>query len=766
MYRLMIVGLTGVLAIAGSASGQRPRESLVDDVKRGIEQGVDYLRQQEGGRGNWERSASYPGGETSLVVLALLNSGVSPNDAVIQRGLRYLRTIPPSQTYVVGLQTMAFAEANQAQDKQRIAANVAWLVNGRSRSPAGGVSGWWYSANAAGSDNSNSQYALLGLYAGQQAGMAIPKDFWRAISDYYIRSQSEDGGWGYTPILRANSSLTMTVAGTCGLYIAGQEASVGEQRLDPKTGVSAACGQYRENDAIARGLAWIGRPGNFTFQYGGHTYYNVYGLERIGRLSGRRFIADRDWYREGCEFLLKQQRQDGSWPGGEFNGSSMVTTSFALLFLSKGRTPVLISKLAWGPGEDWNRKHHDVKNIAAYASKELFKGIPLAWQIQDARRMDGTDRNRILAEVGDLLMSPVVYMNGHRRPELTAVQKEILKQYLNEGGFVFAEACCGSTDFAHGFRELCEELFERKLTPVPADHAIYKAHALVDPNEFPLERLDLGCKTVLVLSPKPISGYIEDNLYKSGRGVLAFRLIGNIIAYATGMEPPLPRGGTKKVTDEKVDNTKLPRGFLKVAQLRHDGDWQPAPRAMRSLMKNLREEAKLDVALQTEEAGLNSQALLQFSFLYMHGRKSFAFQPGDLANLRATLRGGGVLLADACCGSKDFDKRFREFAAALFPENKLESIPSSDELFGREINGFAVANVRCRKEMGDGRAGEFEVGPPQIEGIRVNGRWVVIYSKYDIGCALEKGGAPDCLGHDHESALKIAGAAVLYSLKR
>jgi hypothetical protein len=43
---------------------------------------------------------------------------------------------------------------------------------------------------------------------------------------------------------------------------------------------------------------------------------------------------------------------------------------------------------------------------------------------------------------------------------------------------------------------------------------------------------------------------------------------------------------------------------------------------------------------------------------------------------------------------------------------------------------------------------------------------VVIYSKYDIGCALEKHAGPDCLGHDPDSALRLARAAVLYLLKR
>ena len=43
---------------------------------------------------------------------------------------------------------------------------------------------------------------------------------------------------------------------------------------------------------------------------------------------------------------------------------------------------------------------------------------------------------------------------------------------------------------------------------------------------------------------------------------------------------------------------------------------------------------------------------------------------------------------------------------------------------------------------------------------------MVVYSKYDIGCAVEGHKSADCLGHDKESALRVAAAVVLYSLKR
>ena len=43
--------------------------------------------------------------------------------------------------------------------------------------------------------------------------------------------------------------------------------------------------------------------------------------------------------------------------------------------------------------------------------------------------------------------------------------------------------------------------------------------------------------------------------------------------------------------------------------------------------------------------------------------------------------------------------------------------------------------------------------------------WIVVYSKYDLGCALDRHAATDCLGYNHESALEIAAQVVLYALK-
>jgi hypothetical protein len=387
----------------------------------------------------------------------------------------------------------------------------------------------------------------------------------------------------------------------------------------------------------------------------------------------------------------------------------------------------------------------------------------------------------LLGVVGDLLQSPIVYFNGHLPPSFAKGDEEVLKEYVNQGGFILAEACCGDPRFDKGFRTLMKQMFpQNELKRLDKDHPIWRAYFDVPPNQdYPLWGIKQGCKTVVVYSPHDLSCRWESNQMKDPKVQLAYRLGGNIIAYATGMELPKPRLTRQEVLDEQKVERNVPRGFLKVAQLHHEGDWQPAPKAMANLMLHLRQPpARLDVVLKTEELSLGEKlpdktpAVMNFKFLYMHGRKDFKLDAEELKNLRANLKTGGILFADACCGKKEFDGAFRKMIEQLFAgeesKPKLEPIPLTDPLFGKELNGLPIATVRCRRERPDGGGPEAELRDvaPYLEGVKLNGRWVVIYSKYDIGCALERHQSPDCMGHDYASALKLGAAVVLYALKR
>ena len=58
--------------------------------------------------------------------------------------------------------------------------------------------------------------------------------------------------------------------------------------------------------------------------------------------------------------------------------------------------------------------------------------------------------------------------------------------------------------------------------------------------------------------------------------------------------------GTRHGARGRKDPAQIPRGYFKVAQLKHTGDPKLAPKAMHNLMDRLNKEYGLDVVLQTK----------------------------------------------------------------------------------------------------------------------------------------------------------------------
>jgi hypothetical protein len=53
---------------------------------------------------------------------------------------------------------------------------------------------------------------------------------------------------------------------------------------------------------------------------------------------------------------------------------------------------------------------------------------------------------------------------------------------------------------------------------------------------------------------------------------------------------------------------------------------------------------------------------------------------------------------------------------------------------------------------------------PELEGIKVGDRYAVIFSRYDISCALEKHESIECPGYTREDAARLGLNVVLYAL--
>ena len=157
-------------------------------------------------------------------------------------------------------------------------------------------------------------------------------------------------------------------------------------------------------------------------------------LERAGRLTGVRFFGRNDWYRLGAEELVHEQdKLAGFWVGALNESDKVLATSFALLFLAKGRAPVLINKLAHGPIGDWNNDPDDVRNIVGVVSRD-WKSL-LTWQVVDPGAA---------ASAGDASGPHHLFQRPPGARSFRRIGKQNLREYVEQGGFIFAEACCGN----------------------------------------------------------------------------------------------------------------------------------------------------------------------------------------------------------------------------------------------------------------------------------------------------------------------------------
>src|SRR5262249_12809942 len=162
---------------------------------------VRFLKTAQRGDGSWEdTNPQAKTGTTSLVTLALLTTGERPDSPHIHKALGHLRRFGPDDlrsTYAIALQTMVFATAEPERDQLRIGANGSWLEAAQIKPGQRGPPGCWtYTHVPQGGDNSNAQYALLGLNAAAEVGVPVKPEVWRDARLYWEKAQRRDGGWG------------------------------------------------------------------------------------------------------------------------------------------------------------------------------------------------------------------------------------------------------------------------------------------------------------------------------------------------------------------------------------------------------------------------------------------------------------------------------------------------------------------------------------------------------------------------------------------
>ena len=243
----------------------------------------------------------------------------------------------------------------------------------------------------------------------------------------------------------------------------------------------------------------------------------------------------------------------------------------------------------------------------------------------------------------------------------------------------------------------------------------------------------------------------------------------NVLAYATNRELKTKEDFFRPATAPQPGD-RVERGRLDVANLRHPGGCNVAPRALVNLMDAAGRELKVRTHVRPELLDITDPALFDYHLVFMHGRTAFRLTDGERRQLKQYLERGGMLLADSICASRAFSESFRREMAAIFPDRKLERIPVGDPLLSTAYGGFDLRQVSRRdpETAAPGKPLEAAIHkvPPDLEGIKFGDRWGVVFSPYDLSCALEKQNSLECRGYTREDAARIGLNVVLYSLQQ
>jgi hypothetical protein len=354
-----------------------PPAPKIDEAKveAAIKSGLEYLK------ANTDKMRV--GGKDSpreLVLLTMIHSGVRRGDPLFDGLLREMLEEDLRFTYRVALQAMVLEELDRVRYQRRLfqcgqflvdnqCANGQWTYGQATNYPEPSLGGPREIATGAVAvpgkvvmfqepepgqkpavlgkipvkkqrdgpgtgDNSNSQYAALGLRACHDSGIVFPGEVIQKAAKWWHDSQNGDSPGAPQKGARvATGPVTAEPRGWN--YKEHEGASYGSMTAGA-VGALVICDyilgtDWKRDNAVQSGIAWL--RDNFAVKdnpkHGNKWhYYYLYGLERAGMLYGTEKFGDKDWYFEGAKYLLDSQDKEGSWGSGN-------DTCFAILFLRK-----------------------------------------------------------------------------------------------------------------------------------------------------------------------------------------------------------------------------------------------------------------------------------------------------------------------------------------------------------------------------------------------------------------------------------------------
>ncbi len=747
MRSMLRVGLAVVLV--GLAAAPASAQDITDEqIRNAIRKGVNFLYSQQNSAGHWDQPTyrkpkpkgdqeyKQYGGWTSICLYALLSAGEDwQGNPKLYKALKWLADQEYNGSYARGLRAHVWRKLpDRSADidfLDELRRDLDVLANGFSRHQPGAYT---YLLGGGSWDHSCTQYGVLGVWEAAKRGLKVEDAYWRAVEQHFLKHQDmPSGGWGYAAhkAEQRRPRMSMTAAGLAMLYIT-QDYLHSREYVAPGVAHNSTV-----QKAIDKGLEYFDK--HYTPSTNG---YLMVGIERVGVASGRKFFNGKDWYRTGAAKLVASQKGDGSMGGGGHGGTKLINTAFSVVFLSRGRVPVMVNKLAID-GYQWNNRPRDVANVTTWASREFE--TPMNWQVVDL-----DTRPEQWAD------APMLYLAGHKAlpfagPDDPGLQK--IKRFIDLGGVLVTNADGGSGAFTASLRKHLESVYPYKMLRVDQGDELMN---IVRPVERQRAMsLHNGVRHLVVHFPSDPAGLYQ---VSSERDAEAWHLMGNVFHYAIEMQRP--RAKLDRHVEQRKAGKAGPR--VTVGRVRHAGNWDPEPLAWERFAVAAANARKADVKTQTLDAA--DAAGSGVALLHVVGTAQAQLTGDQVDAIVEFARAGGTVLVEAAGGRTAFtDSVARQLRTAV-PGARVRRLPMNSPIYtGAGFGGYDCTDVAYR-EYYTQRLGDTD--RPSLMAVEVDGEPRILISAEDLTTGLLGARVWGVFGYSVDSSRKLMTNIALHAAKK
>lgn len=148
---------------------------------------------------------------------------------------------------------------------------------------------------------------------------------------------------------------------------------------------------------------------------------------------------------------------------------------------------------------------------------------------------------------------------------------------------------------------------------------------------------------------------------------------------------------------------------------------------------------------------LSSSELFCYPMVVFSGEGKFSLSETERTNLKRYMELGGLVLASPSCSNAEWDISFRRELGILFPDATLEPIQQEHPIFSLV---YPVPSLKLAKSSGFG----------SIEGLHLDGRLAMVYSKDGLNDAAHAKGCCCCGGNEIKASMEINVNILAYAL--